>query len=256
MQHKTTLILILVCLVCGDKIVAQQVESIKSELESKARDHLRAGDYEAAARQMEHLIKVFAKVENYHLVLADARFMNGQMKEAIAAYDRAIELNSRLAPRCWQRGLALYYADEFEKGKQQFETHQTVNRQDVENSVWHFLCHARIAGVQKAREDMIPIQGDQRVPMPEVFELFAGNGTIEQVIKAAEEAGGASERIRNGHLYYAYIYVGLYHEMMGDPEKANEAMKKASDINPVSKAQLMGSIADVHLKLRDPKNRN
>ena len=204
---------------------------------------------------VETLIKSDDRRVDYHFRLADARFMNGQMKQAIAAYDRAIELDPSLAPRFWQRGLALYFADEFEKGKKQFETHQTVNRQDVENSVWHLLCHAKIAGVDEARKQMIPISGDQRVPMPEVLELFAGTGSIDQVLKAATESA-TDERMRNAYMYYAHIYIGLYQEMLGEPEKAAESMKKAVEINPISKAQLMGSVADVFLKLRDPDNRN
>lgn len=256
MKRLSILTLLLLTTAClTTPLVAQQIEDLQRRLEDRARDAMRSGDYEAAVKQLKHLTKVFSKSVNYHFTLADAQFMNGQIDDAVDSYDRSIDLESSLAPRCWQRGLALYYAEEFKAGKAQFELHQTVNRQDVENSVWHMLCHAKIAGVEKAREEMIPISGDQRVPMPEVFDLFAGTGSIEQVMKAAEAAGGATERSRNTPLYYAHLYIGLYHEMTGNADEALESMKKASEVNPISNAQLMGAIADIHLKLRDPDNR-
>src|SRR6266853_660464 len=56
----------------------------------------------------------------------------------------------------------------------QFELHQTVNDNDVENAVWHYLCVARLAGVEKAHASLIRIQRDSRVPMMAVYALFGG----------------------------------------------------------------------------------
>ncbi|MDG2013248.1 MAG: hypothetical protein P8J33_07065 [Pirellulaceae bacterium] len=178
------------------------------------------------------------------------------MPEAIKAYDKAIELRPVLKPRCWQRGLAYYFNDQFKLGKEQFEVHQTVNSQDVENSVWHLLCYSRLVGIEEARKSMIPIRGDQRVPMPEVLEMFAGNGSIENVMQAATKDSSANGTIRDNHLYYAHLYIGLFHDMNGDTKKARESMTRAIAVNPISKSQLMGSVADVYLRLRDPENPN
>lgn len=235
---------------------AQEVERRRAQLLDKARDHLNQGEYADAVKQLEHLTRVFEKSANAHFLLADARFMNGQVAEAVKAYDRALELRPEWSARCWQRGLALYLSGEFELGKQQFEHHQTVNSQDVENSVWHLMCHSRTADLETARQQMIPISGDQRIPMPEVFRLFSGEGSVDQVMQAARSANASSESERNTYLYYAWLYSGLYYDMIGDPEQALTAMRKASDINPIAKAQLMGSVADVFLTLRDPENRN
>jgi hypothetical protein len=70
-------------------------------------------------------------------------------------------------PHHWQRGLCYYYAEEYEKGKAQFERHQTVNSQDVENAVWHFLCAVRAPGgnLAAAQKELIPIEGDGRIPI-------------------------------------------------------------------------------------------
>lgn len=172
-------------------------------------------------------------------------FFEAKIAESIAAFDKLIELQPDAKPHLWQRGLALYYADKFKEGREQFETHQTVNTADVENAAWHFLCVARLEGVEGARKNFIPIEGDSRVPMKEVHQLFAGKGSVEAVMKAAE-TGDESER-RN-QLCYAHLYLGLYFEAMKDESKAKEHMLKSA--KDYSMSHYMGETARVHLKVR------
>lgn len=181
-------------------------------------------------------------------------FMLADMKQAIAYYNQAIALDPKLPPRLWQRGLALYYAGRYEDGKRQFETHQTYNRQDVENAVWHMLCHAQVADLETARKELIPIQYDTRIPMKSIHELYAGTGSVEQVWTAVQEVDPDPEApARRQAAYYAHLYVGLYQEMTGETEAAGESMRKATQVNPIPRQYLMGRVADVHLKLRKPE---
>ena len=71
-----------------------------------------------------------------------------------------------------------------------------MDTNDVENAVWHFLCVAREDGVEKARAAMLKIGKDRRVPMMQVYELFARQGEAGRRAKAAAEAGdpAAAER--------------------------------------------------------------
>ena len=172
-------------------------------------------------------------------------FFEAKIDESIAAFDKLIELQPDAKPHLWQRGLALYYAGKFQEGREQFETHQTVNTADVENAAWHFLCVARLEGVEGARQHFIPIEGDSRVPMKEVHQLFAGKATPEEVLKAAE-AGDEAER-RN-QLCYAHLYLGLYFEAMKDNAKAREHLLKAA--RDYRMDHYMGETARVHLKVR------
>ena len=166
-------------------------------------------------------------------------------KESVEAFDRLIKLQPDAKPGLWQRGLALYHADKFKEGREQFEVHQTVNPNDVENAAWHFICVAKADGVEEARKHLIPIKGDSRVPMKEVHDLFAGNGSVEAVMKAAE-AGDESER-RN-QLCYAHLYLGLYFEAIGEAGKAKDHMLKAAVDYKMD--HYMGKSAQVHVKLR------
>ena len=172
-------------------------------------------------------------------------FFAAKPKESVAAFDKLIALAPDSKPQLWQRGLSLYYAGDFKGGREQFEVHQTVNGNDVENAAWHFLCIAKGESVAAARKVFIPIEGDSRVPMKQVHELFAGKGSEEAVLNAAET--GEGENLRN-HRCYAHLYLGLYFEASGDDVKAKEHMLKAA--KDFSMDHYMGRVAQVHVKIR------
>ncbi len=177
-------------------------------------------------------------------------FKLGHIKESITDFDQFLALVPQQAPHHWQRGISLYYAGRFADGRKQFELHQTVNPNDVENAVWHFLCVARAASVEKARTALIPINGDGRVPMMEVHALFADKIKPEEVLKAAS-VGNLTPAQRQRQLFYAHLYLGLYFEVLGDDQKAREHITKAAV--EYQTGDYMGEVARVHLQLRWPK---
>lgn len=172
-------------------------------------------------------------------------FYDAKPKESVEAFDALLKLEPEVKPQLWQRGLSLYYTGDFKAGREQFETHQTYNTNDVENAAWHFLCVAKADGVKAARQVLIPIEGDARVPMKQVHELFAGKAKPEDVLKAAEL--GEGNELRN-HRCYAHLYLGLYFEAIGDNAKAKEHMVKAATDYKMD--HYMGKVAQVHVKLR------
>jgi lipoprotein NlpI len=174
------------------------------------------------------------------------RFRLGKFDDAIADFDMVIKLVPSREPEHWQRGIVYYYAKRFAEGKKQFELHQTVNPRDVENAVWHFLCTARLSGLDAARASLIPITGDARVPMTQVQSLFAGKATPQDVLKAAE-AGEPRSPVRASQLFYAHLYLGLYYEAAGDDLKCREHIQKA--VNEFPSDSLMGDVARVHAQV-------
>lgn len=174
-------------------------------------------------------------------------FYDGKPAESVAAFDKLITLVPSVAPQLWQRGLSLYYVEKYTEGRKQFELHQTVNPNDVENAAWHFICVAKSDGVEVARKVLISIEGDTRVPMKEVHDLFAGKGTEAQIMKAAESGSPGSESLRN-QLCYAHLYLGLYHEALGHADEAKAHMIKAAVDYKMD--HYMGKTAQVHAKLR------
>src|SRR5438046_866632 len=96
-------------------------------------------------------------------------FKLGRIQESAADFDKFIDLSPAQAPKLWQRGISLYYAGRYEDGQRQFELHQTINSNDVENAVWHFLCVARRVGIDKARAALLKVEKDPRVPVMQVY---------------------------------------------------------------------------------------
>ena len=176
-------------------------------------------------------------------------FKLGHIKESLADFDEFIKLLPQQAPYHWQRGISLYYAGRFEEGRKQFESHQTVNPNDVENAVWHFLCVARTNGLEKARAVLIPIKGDARVPMMEVHALFA-NGIKPKDVLTAASAGKPPPLQLNRQLFYAHLYLGLYFEVLGDDQQAREHISQAAGRYRTD--EYMGDVARVHRQLRWP----
>ncbi len=172
-------------------------------------------------------------------------FFAGHIKESVALWDRYLEKHPEQGPYHWQRGIALYYAEKFAEGRAQFESHVKVNPQDVENSVWHFLCVARQENVAAARQALLPVDQDLRVPMREVLNLFAEKGTTAEVLAAAE---AVPEGRRRDALCFAHLYLGLYEEALGHAESAKaHLVKSAVDY---AMPHYMGQVARVHCELR------
>jgi lipoprotein NlpI len=145
----------------------------------------------------------------------------------------------------WQLGIAYYYAGEYEKGARQFELHATVNPQDVENSVWHFLCIVAAAdgSLDVATKGLIPVTDDERVPMAQIQKMFGGSATPDEVLRTGKEAGDTAE-------FYAELYVGLYYEALGQGDESLRLMTRAA-AHHAAKASYMGDVARVHVVLRE-----
>ncbi len=180
-----------------------------------------------------------------------AHFMNGSFRKAIADFDRVIELIPEQEARHWQRGIAYYYSGEYEKGVAQFELHQSVNSQDVENAVWHFICKAKVDGLEAARKTLIPIKHDSRPPMMEIWKLFAGAETPEGVLKAARQPGPSGRASRQS-MCYAHLYLGLYYEVAEQPSLAKRHIDLAA--NEYSMDNYMGRVAKLHYSLLENRS--
>lgn len=210
---------------------------VRGQLHEMQRRHrLAIADYDAVLKLSPKAVEVYNRRGIEHFKL-------GHIEASIADFDRAIELNPGQEPYHWQRGISYYYAGLFEKGRAQFQSHQQVNANDVENAVWHFLCGARLEGVKQARESLLNIEGDRRVPMMEIYRLFKGEGSIVEVMWAAR-GGDNDPEVRNRQLFYAHLYLGLYHEALGDETEARRHLVLAADRYPVN--HYMGDVARVH----------
>jgi lipoprotein NlpI len=213
-------------------------------LTMRARVFEQARRYDEAIRDLSAALKLEPNTAGLWQGRGEINFKAGHFKESVADFDRVLELSPKQAPFHWQRGISLYYAGRFADGRKQFELHRTVNPNDVENAVWHFLCAAREGGVTNARAAMLPVGADARVPMKEIYALFRGTGSEESVLSAALIAA-RNPRQRDA-LMYAHLYLGLYSEVSGDAPMAREHMEKA--VNEFAADHYMGDVARVHLR--------
>ena len=209
----------------------------------RARLQEQSGQWDAALRDLSAAIKLDPQTASFWQGRGEVNFKAGHFPESVADFDRVLELAPAQAPYHWQRGISLYYAGRFADGRKQFESHRSVNPNDVENSAWHFLCAAREQGVTNARAAMIAVGTDGRIPMSEIDALYRGTGTVEAVLAAAQKAGGARAR---DAIFYAYLYLGLYYEVLGQAGKAREHILRAA-ADPTAN-HYMGDVARVHAR--------
>jgi lipoprotein NlpI len=182
------------------------------------------------------------------------QFKLGNIKESLADFDQFLTLQPGEKNGHWKRGISLYYAGRFEDGKKQFEGYENVDTNDVENAVWHFLCNARLSGVEKARGQILKIGKDKRVPMRQVYDLYRGECKPEDVLAAATADNPEGDREKQ-QLFYAHLYLGIYADVQGDKKKALEHMTLAAGKYRIG--HYMGDVARVHEQIlaRELKNK-
>ena len=166
-------------------------------------------------------------------------FENGRFTESAAGFDTLTRLVPESTPQLWQRGIALYYAGRYADCRQQFELHRTVNPDDVENAVWHFLCVAKAESPEKARAALLPVGPDSRVPMRQIYQMFQGKLAPDNVIAAAGSDPSA--------LFYARLYVGLHADALGKKDVALEHIRAAAEERYARVGGYMHMVARVHL---------
>lgn len=209
-----------------------------------------AGRFSNALEKLDKAAQLEPKLAEIYSRRGGLQFKVGNIAKSLDDFDTQIKLHPKEGPAHWRRGISLYYAERFADGVAQFASSDKAEPQDVENAVWHLLCNARVIGLERARKQMLKVERDQRVPMMEVYALFAGTSTPEKVLQQAS-AGNPNENERKQRLFYAHFYIGLYCEMTKQPELSLEYIEKAARDYPIS--HYMMDVARVHAKLRAKK---
>jgi lipoprotein NlpI len=181
----------------------------------------------------------------YHL-RGQELFKLARFSESVADFDKYLEVRPSERPKHWQRGISCYYAGKFREGAAQFEAYQAVDGNDVENSVWRFLCQARAEGIEKARTSLLKVGTDKRIPLMQVYALFAGKSQPADVLAAAKNGRPRPEELAT-RLFYTNLYLGLYFDITGDRKQALKHLTPAAE--QYEKHGYMGEVARVHADL-------
>jgi len=207
--------------------------------------------FAAALKDWDRVIELDAEDSVAYDRRGSVHFKLAEIDESIADFDRSIELRPETEAGHWRRGIAYYYAKRFEEGRRQFEAYQTVDDNDVENAVWQYLCIAAEDGPEEAREKMMHVGFDRRVPLMVVDAMFRGKAEPQDVLNAAN-AGEVDDAERKLRLFYAHLYLGLYHEAQGDAAASAKHMEMAVETYNVG--GYMWEVARVHRIVRDREN--
>ena len=233
-----------------EEALALASQAIETNAEDPSGYSLRASLHEASGRLEEaledydRLVQLLPQNADVYNRRGSAHFKAGHIDASIADFDRVIELEPRQEPYHWQRGISYYYAGRYSDGKRQFESHQTVNSSDVENAFWHYLCNARLSSPENAREELLPIRHDSRVPMMKIYALLMGKASVEDVLETARLSRSFSQRA--SALLYAHLYIGLYYEARGNGALARQHITTAA--RDYEAGHYMWHVASVHAK--------
>jgi lipoprotein NlpI len=207
-------------------LAAVTVAQDDEQLLQQATQAAQRRDHERAIRLLGQVLEARPKHPLAWYLRGRENFRAGKIEQSVADFDKHVELNPGEENRQWERGIANYYAGQYEKGAKQFADYQNYHDQDVENSVWRYLCIARDKNVEDARKSLLPITSDPRPVMMEIYALYQGKLKPDDVLAAAK----ADEPIRellNQRLFYAHLYLGLWHEAAGNVEEARKHILEA-----------------------------
>lgn len=194
---------------------------------------------EADVERLTSQLRTAAPPANGYVQRGMMQFKLGRIAGSIADFDRAEQINPALTPYLWQRGLSYYYAARYDEGARQFEVDLEVNGQDVEETVWRYLCQAQLQGAETARGGLLPVRNDPRPVMATVYQLFAGACDTEALLAVARDR---RER------FYSQLYAGLYFEAEGNAERARRHITQAAEMRVLD--DYMGWLAIVHQRQR------
>jgi lipoprotein NlpI len=187
----------------------------------------------------------------------DARFFLADFTGAVADYDKMVALAAEEDKSHWRRGIAFFYAGKYEQAAGQFERYHSFDNVDRENGIWRYLSQVKAYGKERARQDLLKYEKDDREPFPDVYQLFAGKiepDAILQRIDAAEITDAEREKRR----FYAHLYIGLSYAVEDQPGSAREHLAKAAANKWPERAgygpHYMWHVARLHRDLLDVKS--
>lgn len=200
-------------------------------------------DYAKALADFSEILKLDPRATPLYQRCGEINFRLGNFKESVKSFDKFLERVPSQAPYHWQRGISQYYAGMYAAGAKQFEDHRAVNPDDVENSVFHYICLVKAKDKATALKEFIPTAGDSRIPMMQIHALYAGKGSVEDVLKACRVGNPGPGELK-GRFFYAHLYIGLWYESENKPKEAREHIFKAAGEYGVE--GYMGDVARVH----------
>ena len=183
------------------------------------------------------------------------KFRENNVEAAVDLMDDVLREAPQQSPYLWQRGIALYYLDQFGPASAQFRADVKVNPSDAEEAVWACISEsARGHGdIDASRKGFIKLQGrDGRQVMGSVLPLFrSGDEEAKKALIHLSEKPAASAQDASD-AFYSSLYLGLYYESLGDIDRSRRWIETAHETpyGRKAKSDFMTAVAEVHLARR------
>ncbi len=216
-----------------DETTAAKTESADSE---KIRDEQIASLNKELTASLEKQLIAFpaindadAEAVDRHSQRADLQMFLGKFSEAEADYKKMVKLKPDLDASHWRLGIAMYFAGHPEEAAAQFDRYHSFDNVDRENGIWRYLSHRMAFGKEKAKEQLLKYEKDDRPPFREVYGLFEGRLSPGDVLKSIDP--GLSDSQRASRLFYAQLYIGMNSAAEGEKGQALDSLREAT-LNP------------------------
>ena len=235
---------VLLAVLCASNLLHAEDHPLKKEDREELAENLKEGidSYSKALKGDEKNVQLYSR-------RGDLRFFSGDFADAVADYEKMVELNPKLNASHWRRGIAYFYAKQFKKAAHQFEIYHTFDDVDRENGIWRYLSQTQAYGIPKAREGLLKYKKDDREPFPSVYQLFAGKITAKEILDKID-AAKISDDEREKRLFYAHLYIGLNYFVEKKPKEAEKHLRlsTANEWGPASGfgPQYMWHVGRVH----------
>ncbi|MEK0447567.1 MAG: Lipoprotein NlpI precursor [Verrucomicrobiota bacterium] len=167
----------------------------------------------------------------------DFRQFLGQPEQAVADYERMIQIDPAQDAPHWRLGIAYYFAGAFSKAALQFQKYHAYDGRDRENGLWKFFSQARAEGLDAARRDMLLYKEFDREPFPSLYAMCAGKMPPDEVLKEVETKGLQNQR---QVVFFAKYYVGLYLCLLDQKSEGLALVKEAVRLFSPSEAAVDG----------------
>ena len=197
-----------------------QVEKLNKELIESLTQQL---------KQKDKIDPANADAVNLYSARGDTLMFLGEFEKAEADYQQMVKLQPELDTSHWRLGIAMFFANHPKQAAAQFDKYNSFDNVDRENGIWRYMSHYRAFGKDEARRQLLRYETDDRPPFKEVYRLFDGSLTAEEVLKAIPDDLPVASR--ESRLFYSHLYIGLNQVVEGNTDEAKISLRTAT-LNP------------------------
>ena len=150
----------------------------------------------------------------------------GEYEKAEAEYLNMVKLKPELDASHWRLGIAMFFANHPRQAAEQFDKYNSFDNVDRENGIWRYLSHYLAYGKDEARRQLLRYEKDDRPPFKEVYRLFDGSLTAEEVLQAIPD--DLPEASRESRSFYSHLYIGMNQVVEGRTDDAKISLRMAT----------------------------